>query len=176
MGPPPHRTSTPSTALVWWLAEPSSVWVFGHMWVTLPYHCHFGWLLIQYVVSLRVSMAFGMTSILCCSLQVLTQTGITWNLSPVGKVMPKEWRESEEWRDTMRPINQTNCCTDEWQISACSDNKTLCLFQHVSLFNKLNMILLIDFLLVCHHSDLGDWSIKYYCCYQGIPCKLKCII
>ncbi|KAM4546056.1 cytochrome c oxidase subunit 7B, mitochondrial [Odontesthes bonariensis] len=27
---------------------------------------------------------------------VLTQTGITWNLSPVGKVMPKEWREAEE--------------------------------------------------------------------------------
>ncbi|KAM9348273.1 cytochrome c oxidase subunit 7B, mitochondrial [Symphorus nematophorus] len=27
---------------------------------------------------------------------VLTQTGITWNMSPVGKVMPKEWRESEE--------------------------------------------------------------------------------
>ncbi|KAM9788766.1 cytochrome c oxidase subunit 7B, mitochondrial [Neosynchiropus ocellatus] len=27
---------------------------------------------------------------------VLTQTGITWNLSPVGKVMPKEWNESEE--------------------------------------------------------------------------------
>ncbi|XP_071770190.2 cytochrome c oxidase subunit 7B, mitochondrial [Centroberyx gerrardi] len=26
---------------------------------------------------------------------VLTQTGITWNLSPVGKVMPKEWREAE---------------------------------------------------------------------------------
>ncbi|XP_008330629.1 cytochrome c oxidase subunit 7B, mitochondrial [Cynoglossus semilaevis] len=24
---------------------------------------------------------------------VLTQTGLTWNLSPVGKVMPKEWRE-----------------------------------------------------------------------------------
>ncbi|KAM8835112.1 cytochrome c oxidase subunit 7B, mitochondrial [Synchiropus picturatus] len=27
---------------------------------------------------------------------VLTQTGITWNMSPVGRVMPKEWRESEE--------------------------------------------------------------------------------
>ncbi|KAM4620132.1 cytochrome c oxidase subunit 7B, mitochondrial [Polymixia lowei] len=27
---------------------------------------------------------------------VLTQTGITWNLSPVGKVMPKEWRQAEE--------------------------------------------------------------------------------
>ncbi|XP_062288472.1 cytochrome c oxidase subunit 7B, mitochondrial [Scomber scombrus] len=27
---------------------------------------------------------------------VLTQTGITWNMSPVGKLMPKEWRESEE--------------------------------------------------------------------------------
>ncbi|XP_044227723.1 cytochrome c oxidase subunit 7B, mitochondrial [Thunnus albacares] len=27
---------------------------------------------------------------------VLTQTGITWNLSPVGKLMPKEWREPEE--------------------------------------------------------------------------------
>ncbi|XP_034745670.1 cytochrome c oxidase subunit 7B, mitochondrial [Etheostoma cragini] len=27
---------------------------------------------------------------------VLTQTGITWNLSPVGKVMPKAWREAEE--------------------------------------------------------------------------------
>ncbi|XP_075878569.1 cytochrome c oxidase subunit 7B, mitochondrial [Nelusetta ayraudi] len=27
---------------------------------------------------------------------VLTQTGITWNLSPVGRVMPKEWREAEE--------------------------------------------------------------------------------
>ncbi|XP_061817667.1 cytochrome c oxidase subunit 7B, mitochondrial [Nerophis lumbriciformis] len=27
---------------------------------------------------------------------VLTQTGITWNLSPVGKIMPKEWREPEE--------------------------------------------------------------------------------
>ncbi|KAM6983984.1 cytochrome c oxidase subunit 7B, mitochondrial [Tautogolabrus adspersus] len=26
---------------------------------------------------------------------VLTQTGITWNMSPVGKVMPKEWREPE---------------------------------------------------------------------------------
>merc|ERR1712168_733268 len=26
---------------------------------------------------------------------VLTQTGITWNLSPVGKVMPKPWREPE---------------------------------------------------------------------------------
>ncbi|XP_041657580.1 cytochrome c oxidase subunit 7B, mitochondrial [Cheilinus undulatus] len=26
---------------------------------------------------------------------VLTQTGITWNFSPVGKVMPKEWREPE---------------------------------------------------------------------------------
>ncbi|MBN3323637.1 COX7B oxidase, partial [Atractosteus spatula] len=24
---------------------------------------------------------------------VATQTGITWNLSPVGKVTPKEWRE-----------------------------------------------------------------------------------
>ncbi|XP_004076817.1 cytochrome c oxidase subunit 7B, mitochondrial [Oryzias latipes] len=27
---------------------------------------------------------------------VLTQTGIAWNLSPVGKVMPKEWRQAEE--------------------------------------------------------------------------------
>ncbi|XP_070838523.1 cytochrome c oxidase subunit 7B, mitochondrial [Chaetodon trifascialis] len=27
---------------------------------------------------------------------VLTQTGITWNMSPVGKVTPKEWREAEE--------------------------------------------------------------------------------
>lgn len=27
---------------------------------------------------------------------VLTQTGITWNLSPVGKMMPKPWRKSEE--------------------------------------------------------------------------------
>ncbi|XP_061660359.1 cytochrome c oxidase subunit 7B, mitochondrial [Syngnathoides biaculeatus] len=27
---------------------------------------------------------------------VLTQTGITWNLSPVGKVMPKPWREADE--------------------------------------------------------------------------------
>ncbi|XP_040907902.1 cytochrome c oxidase subunit 7B, mitochondrial [Toxotes jaculatrix] len=27
---------------------------------------------------------------------VLTQTGITWNFSPVGKVAPKDWRESEE--------------------------------------------------------------------------------
>ncbi|XP_029985931.1 cytochrome c oxidase subunit 7B, mitochondrial [Sphaeramia orbicularis] len=27
---------------------------------------------------------------------VVTQTGITWNTSPIGKVMPKEWRESEE--------------------------------------------------------------------------------
>uniref|UniRef100_A0A3Q3XB08 Cytochrome c oxidase subunit 7B, mitochondrial n=1 Tax=Mola mola TaxID=94237 RepID=A0A3Q3XB08_MOLML len=27
---------------------------------------------------------------------VLTQTGITWNLSPVRKIMPKEWREAEE--------------------------------------------------------------------------------
>ncbi|KAG7484720.1 hypothetical protein MATL_G00053000 [Megalops atlanticus] len=27
---------------------------------------------------------------------VLTQTGITWNLSPVGKVTPKEWRVKEE--------------------------------------------------------------------------------
>ncbi|KAL7390634.1 hypothetical protein ABVT39_024737 [Epinephelus coioides] len=27
---------------------------------------------------------------------VLTQTGITWNLSPVGKVTPKPWREAEE--------------------------------------------------------------------------------
>ncbi|XP_041864228.1 cytochrome c oxidase subunit 7B, mitochondrial [Melanotaenia boesemani] len=27
---------------------------------------------------------------------VLTQTGITWNLSPVRKVMPKAWREAEE--------------------------------------------------------------------------------
>ncbi|KAL6098410.1 cox7b2 [Pungitius sinensis] len=27
---------------------------------------------------------------------VLTQTGITWNLSPIGKVMPKPWREPEE--------------------------------------------------------------------------------
>ncbi|MGH0143789.1 UNVERIFIED_CONTAM: hypothetical protein FKN15_063210 [Acipenser sinensis] len=24
---------------------------------------------------------------------VATQTGITWNLSPVGKITPKEWRE-----------------------------------------------------------------------------------
>ncbi|MBN3303403.1 cytochrome c oxidase subunit 7B, mitochondrial [Amia ocellicauda] len=24
---------------------------------------------------------------------VATQTGITWNLSPVGKVTPKEWRQ-----------------------------------------------------------------------------------
>ncbi|KAL0994446.1 hypothetical protein UPYG_G00122380 [Umbra pygmaea] len=27
---------------------------------------------------------------------VITQTGITWNLSPVGKVQPKPWREDEE--------------------------------------------------------------------------------
>ncbi|XP_028277518.1 cytochrome c oxidase subunit 7B, mitochondrial [Parambassis ranga] len=27
---------------------------------------------------------------------VLTQTGITWGFSPIGKVMPKPWRESEE--------------------------------------------------------------------------------
>ncbi|KAF3706586.1 Cytochrome c oxidase subunit 7B, mitochondrial Cytochrome c oxidase polypeptide VIIb Precursor [Channa argus] len=27
---------------------------------------------------------------------VLTQTGITWNLSPVGKVMPKPWRQADE--------------------------------------------------------------------------------
>ncbi|XP_051956770.1 cytochrome c oxidase subunit 7B, mitochondrial [Xyrauchen texanus] len=24
---------------------------------------------------------------------VITSTGITWNLSPVGKVQPKEWKE-----------------------------------------------------------------------------------
>ncbi|MBN3276799.1 Cytochrome c oxidase subunit 7B, mitochondrial [Acipenser ruthenus] len=24
---------------------------------------------------------------------VATQTGITWNLSPVGKITPKEWKE-----------------------------------------------------------------------------------
>ncbi|TMS14414.1 cytochrome c oxidase subunit 7B, mitochondrial [Larimichthys crocea] len=27
---------------------------------------------------------------------VLTQTGLTWNPSPVGRMMPKEWREKEE--------------------------------------------------------------------------------
>ncbi|KAM9333509.1 cytochrome c oxidase subunit 7B, mitochondrial [Pholidichthys leucotaenia] len=27
---------------------------------------------------------------------VVTSTGITWNLSPVGKIMPKEWRNTEE--------------------------------------------------------------------------------
>ncbi|XP_058483664.1 cytochrome c oxidase subunit 7B, mitochondrial [Solea solea] len=27
---------------------------------------------------------------------VLTQTGIVWYPSPVGKVMPKPWRETEE--------------------------------------------------------------------------------
>ncbi|KAK5858323.1 hypothetical protein PBY51_002471 [Eleginops maclovinus] len=27
---------------------------------------------------------------------VLTQTGITWNLSPVGKMMPKPWRQPDE--------------------------------------------------------------------------------
>ncbi|XP_069001862.1 cytochrome c oxidase subunit 7B, mitochondrial [Embiotoca jacksoni] len=27
---------------------------------------------------------------------VLFQSDITWNLSPVGKVMPKPWREAEE--------------------------------------------------------------------------------
>ncbi|KAF7206159.1 cytochrome c oxidase subunit 7B, mitochondrial [Nothobranchius furzeri] len=27
---------------------------------------------------------------------VLTQAGITWNLSPVKRMMPKEWREAEE--------------------------------------------------------------------------------
>ncbi|XP_062309540.1 cytochrome c oxidase subunit 7B, mitochondrial [Osmerus eperlanus] len=27
---------------------------------------------------------------------VLTQTGITWNLSPVGKLQPKPWRQAEE--------------------------------------------------------------------------------
>lgn len=94
-------------------------------------------------------------SLLSVSLQVLTQTGITWNMSPVGKVMPKEWREAEEWRATMRPTNQLNCCTDEWWISACSDSKTMRLFQHVSLFNKLNMILLlIEFIFVCCGSEL----------------------
>uniref|UniRef100_A0A665XBH3 Cytochrome c oxidase subunit 7B, mitochondrial n=1 Tax=Echeneis naucrates TaxID=173247 RepID=A0A665XBH3_ECHNA len=25
-----------------------------------------------------------------------TQTGLTWNVSPVGKVTPKPWREAEE--------------------------------------------------------------------------------
>ncbi|XP_008299270.1 cytochrome c oxidase subunit 7B, mitochondrial [Stegastes partitus] len=27
---------------------------------------------------------------------VLTQTGITWNMSPVGKIQPKPWRGAEE--------------------------------------------------------------------------------
>uniref|UniRef100_A0A8C6T2W7 Cytochrome c oxidase subunit 7B, mitochondrial n=1 Tax=Neogobius melanostomus TaxID=47308 RepID=A0A8C6T2W7_9GOBI len=27
---------------------------------------------------------------------VLTQTGITWNLSPVGKVQPLPWKQAEE--------------------------------------------------------------------------------
>ncbi|KAJ0061759.1 hypothetical protein NL108_008300 [Boleophthalmus pectinirostris] len=27
---------------------------------------------------------------------VLTQTGLTWNLSPVGKVQPIPWRQAEE--------------------------------------------------------------------------------
>ncbi|KAJ3589082.1 hypothetical protein NHX12_009930 [Muraenolepis orangiensis] len=27
---------------------------------------------------------------------VITNTGITWNLSPVGKVTPQAWREKEE--------------------------------------------------------------------------------
>uniref|UniRef100_A0A3P8U6C5 Cytochrome c oxidase subunit 7B, mitochondrial n=1 Tax=Amphiprion percula TaxID=161767 RepID=A0A3P8U6C5_AMPPE len=27
---------------------------------------------------------------------VLTQTGITWNVSPVGRLQPKPWREAEE--------------------------------------------------------------------------------
>nr|XP_020454135.1 cytochrome c oxidase subunit 7B, mitochondrial-like [Monopterus albus] len=27
---------------------------------------------------------------------VVTSTGIVWNMSPVGRVMPKEWREPEE--------------------------------------------------------------------------------
>ncbi|XP_068600916.1 cytochrome c oxidase subunit 7B, mitochondrial [Brachionichthys hirsutus] len=27
---------------------------------------------------------------------VATQIGINWNLSPVGRIMPKEWRKPEE--------------------------------------------------------------------------------
>ncbi|XP_029303599.1 cytochrome c oxidase subunit 7B, mitochondrial [Cottoperca gobio] len=27
---------------------------------------------------------------------IITQSNITWNLSPMGKVMPKAWREPEE--------------------------------------------------------------------------------
>ncbi|XP_077403328.1 cytochrome c oxidase subunit 7B, mitochondrial [Vanacampus margaritifer] len=27
---------------------------------------------------------------------VVTQTGITWNLSPVGRLMPKPWREESD--------------------------------------------------------------------------------
>uniref|UniRef100_A0AAY4EB14 Cytochrome c oxidase subunit 7B, mitochondrial n=1 Tax=Denticeps clupeoides TaxID=299321 RepID=A0AAY4EB14_9TELE len=29
----------------------------------------------------------------CTTVWVLTSTGITWNLSPVGKVQPKPWKE-----------------------------------------------------------------------------------
>ncbi|MEE6497095.1 hypothetical protein FKM82_002593 [Ascaphus truei] len=34
-------------------------------------------------------------AVFCASIwtYVITQTGITWNLSPVGRVTPKEWRE-----------------------------------------------------------------------------------
>uniref|UniRef100_A0ACB8FWJ1 Cytochrome c oxidase subunit 7B, mitochondrial n=1 Tax=Sphaerodactylus townsendi TaxID=933632 RepID=A0ACB8FWJ1_9SAUR len=34
-------------------------------------------------------------AVFCASIwtYVVTQTGIEWNLSPVGRVTPKEWRE-----------------------------------------------------------------------------------
>merc|ERR1712042_10237 len=40
-------------------------------------------------------LAGGFTFCVAVWSYVLTQTGITWNLSPVGKVMPKPWREPE---------------------------------------------------------------------------------
>ncbi|XP_006872747.1 PREDICTED: cytochrome c oxidase subunit 7B2, mitochondrial-like [Chrysochloris asiatica] len=38
-------------------------------------------------------LASGVAFCFCSGIYLVTQTGIQWNLSPVGRVIPKEWRE-----------------------------------------------------------------------------------
>ncbi|KAG7246166.1 hypothetical protein CRUP_027956, partial [Coryphaenoides rupestris] len=47
----------------------------------------------QYGTGLLVSSTVFCTAVWA---YVITSTGITWNLSPVGRVMPKPWRVKEE--------------------------------------------------------------------------------
>lgn len=73
---------------------------------------------------------------------VLTSTGITWNLSPVGKIQPKPWRE--EWRGAMTELPSIQpFCLYRWIKYLRVQTANALVYSNMFLCpNKLSVILL----------------------------------